>query len=134
VSKQARRANRHASKWAFAELQEVLAYKATLTGNLCVKVDADRRHQACLRCGYTSRANRPKPSPLFACQQCHYRLHADLVGARNIAALSAGHPAQLDGDGKARQMSPRDQTVKPKRHASGRYAKVRWSPATSPVL
>src|SRR5262245_20816395 len=30
VSKKARRANRHASKWAFAELQGLLAYKATL--------------------------------------------------------------------------------------------------------
>ena len=60
-------------------------YKATLAGSLCIKVDADARHQACPRCGYTSRTNRPQQGLLFLCQQCHYRLHADLVGARNIA-------------------------------------------------
>ena len=78
-----RRANRHASKWAFAELHGLLAYKAVLAGSLCIKVDADRRHQACPRCGFTSRENRH--GLLFACQQCHYTLHADLVGARNVA-------------------------------------------------
>ena len=84
VSKKARRANRHASTWAFAELQEVLAYKAALAGSLCINVDADYTSQACPRCGYTSRANRPQQGLLFLCQQCHYRLHADLVGAWNI--------------------------------------------------
>ena len=116
MSRQARRANRHASQWAFAELQELLAYKAVLAGSLGIKVDADRRQQACPRCEYTSRANRPRHGLLFVYQQCHYTLHAGLVGARNIVALSAGHPARLDGYGKARQMAPRDQTAKPKRH------------------
>ena len=85
VSKKTRRANRHASTWAFAELQELLAYKAALAGSLCIKVDADYTSQACPRCGYTSRANRPHHGLLFECQQCHYTLQADLVGARNIA-------------------------------------------------
>jgi transposase len=80
-----RRANRHASKWAFAELHGLLAYKAALAGSLCIKVDADYTSQACPRCGYTSRENRPRQGLLFVCQQCHFTLHADLVGARNIA-------------------------------------------------
>jgi transposase len=109
-------ANRRASTWAFAELQELLAYKAVPAGSLGIKVDADRRHQACPRCGYTSRAYRPKPGLLFVYQQCHYTLHAGLVGARNIVALSAGYPARLDGYRKARHLSPRDQTAKQKRH------------------
>ena len=82
---QQRRANRHASKWAEASLHGVLAYKAARAGSLCIKVDADERHQTCPRCGYTSRENRPRQGLLFVCQQCHYRLHADLVGARNVA-------------------------------------------------
>ena len=63
----------------------LLAYKAALAGSLCIKVDADYTSQACPRCGYTSRENRPRQGLLFLCQQCHYTLHADLVGARNIA-------------------------------------------------
>src|SRR5215472_8401875 len=85
ASKKQRRANRHASQWAFAELRAFLDYKAVLAGSLCVKVDADYTSQACPRCGYTSQANRPDNGLLFVCQCCHYTLHADLIGARNIA-------------------------------------------------
>jgi putative transposase len=85
VSPKARKANRHASKWAFAELQSLLAYKATLAGSVCIKVDADYTSQACPRCGHTSKANRPLAGLLFCCEVCHYTLHADLVGARNIS-------------------------------------------------
>ena len=67
-----RRANRHASKWAFAELHGLLTYKAALAGSLCIKVDADYTSQACPRCGYTSHENRPNRGLLFACGQCHY--------------------------------------------------------------
>ncbi len=60
ASKKQRERNRHASKWAFAELRAFLDYKAVLAGSLCVKVDADYTSQACPRCGYTSKANRPQ--------------------------------------------------------------------------
>ena len=83
--KKQRRANRHASKWAFAELRSFLDYKAVLAGSLCVKVDADYTSQACPRCGYISPQNRPQKGLLFVCQCCHYTLHADLIGARNIS-------------------------------------------------
>ena len=99
ATKRQRRANRHASKWAFTELHGLLAYKAALAGSLCIKVDADYTSQACPRCGYTSRQNRPGQGLLFVCQQCHYTLHADLVGSRNIALQNAGHPARLGGHG-----------------------------------
>ena len=62
----------------------MLAYKAALAGSMTVKVDAHYTSQACPRCGYTSKANRPAHGLLFVCQNCHYSLHADLVGARNI--------------------------------------------------
>src|SRR5713101_8281353 len=84
ASKKQRRANRHASKWAFAELRSYIAYKAALSGSMAIKVDA-HTSQACPRCGYTSKDNRPEKGLLFVCQSCHYTLHADLVGARNVA-------------------------------------------------
>jgi putative transposase len=127
-----RRANGHASKWAFAELQSVIAYKATLAGSLAVKVDAHYTSQACPVCGYTSKANRPHHGLLFVCQSCHYMLHSDLVGARNIALrtllirqdwMSTGvlsvRPDVSDGEAKAARLQ--------------RYAEVRWSPDTSPL-
>lgn len=85
ASPKQRKAKRQTSTWACAELHRMLAYKACLSGSLCVKVDADYTSQACPRCGFTSRANRPDNGLLFVCGQCHYTLHADLVGARNIA-------------------------------------------------
>src|SRR5258708_15193008 len=41
--------------------------------------------QACPVCGHRAPANRPKKGLLFVCQNCHYTLHADLVGVRNLA-------------------------------------------------
>ena len=133
ATKRQRRANRHASKWAFAELHGLLAYKAALAGSLCIKVDADYTSQTCPRCGYTSRENRPRQGLLFVCQQCRYTLHADLVGARNIALrtlvirhdwMATGQlsdaPDVTDHEAKAARLS--------------RYAELRWSPATSPLL
>jgi len=95
VSEKARRANRHASTWTFAELHGMLTYKAAVAGSLAIKVDADYTSQTCPYCGYRDKRNRPGKGLLFICQheQCPYRLrtgqaytlHADLVGARNIA-------------------------------------------------
>jgi len=94
TSKQ-RRANRHAAKWAFAELHDLIMYKAMLAGSTAIKVDANYTSKACPVCGYKDEKNRPGNGLLFICQnkECTYRLssgrayslHADLVGARNIA-------------------------------------------------
>jgi IS605 OrfB family transposase len=125
------KANRHASQWAFAELHGYVAYKALLSGSMAVKVDAYKTSQACPRCGYTSEDNRPSKGLLFICQACHLVLHADLVGARNIAlrtllarqdwvrtgALSE-RPDVSDREAKATQRQ--------------RSAELRWSPDTSP--
>jgi putative transposase len=126
-----RRANRHASKWAFAELHGYIAYKATMAGSMAVKVDAHYSSQACPMCGYTSEDNRPKKGLLFVCQSCQYRLHADLIGARNVALrtlltrqdwMSTGvlsvRPDVSSDEAKAARLS--------------RYAELRWSPDTSP--
>jgi putative transposase len=126
-----RRANRHAAQWAFAELQGYVAYKALLNGSMAVKVDAYKTSQACPRCGYTSPDNRPEKGLLFVCQACHLVLHADLVGARNVALRTllarqdwastdvlSERPDVSDDEAKAAQRQ--------------RYAELRWSADTSP--
>ena len=84
ATRKQRRANRHASAWAFAELHSFLAYKALVAGSMAIKVDADYTSQACPKCGYTCEQNRPHKGLLFVCQNCHHTLHADLIGARNV--------------------------------------------------
>ena len=143
ISPKARRANRHASQWAFAELHDMLTYKAALAGSLAIKVDADYTSQACPLCGYTARQNRPRKGLLFICQneQCPYRLrtghsytlHADLIGARNIAmrtfltrqdwvrtSVLSVRPDVSDDETKAARLR--------------RYAELRWSSDTSSSL
>jgi len=140
VSKKARRANRHASQWAFAELHSMLSYKAALAGSLAVKVDADYTSQTCPYCGYTDRRNRPGKGLLFICQheQCPYRLrtgcpytlHADLVGARNIAlrTLLTRQDWVRTGVLSVRPDVSGDET---KAARLKRFAELRWSSDTS---
>jgi IS605 OrfB family transposase len=86
VSPKARKANRVYSQWSFAELHTLISYKAALAGSLAIKVDADYTSQTCPMCGYRSEENRPQKGVLFVChnEKCQYKLHADLVGARNV--------------------------------------------------
>jgi putative transposase len=151
VSPKARRANRHASKWAFAELHSLIAHKAALAGSLAIKVDADYTSQACPMCGYKDKKNRPRNGLLFICQnkQCRYRLrterpytlHADLVGARNIAMrtlcvwqdwaqtghLSVAPGSELDPDASG------DEAKAARLSRLERYAELRWSPDARPL-
>src|SRR5262249_39580410 len=85
VSAKARKSNAAYSKWSFVELQGMIAYKALLSKSMAIKVDANYTSRACPMCGHTCDANRPGKGLFFLCQNCHYTLHADLVGARNIA-------------------------------------------------
>jgi putative transposase len=130
ASKKHRRANRHASKWAFAELRSFLDYKAILAGSLCVKVAADYTSQACPRCGYISPDNRPKKGLLFVCQCCHYTLHADLVGARNISLRTLAIRQDWMATGQL-SVAPDVTGSEAKAARLSRYAELRWSPATS---
>jgi putative transposase len=130
ASKKQRRANRHASQWAFAELRAFLDYKAVLAGSLCVKVDADYTSQACPRCGYTSPTNRPEKGLLFVCQCCHYTLHADLVGARNISLRTLALRQDWMATGQL-SVAPDVTDREAKAARLQKYAELRWSPATS---
>ena len=133
ATKKQRRANRHASKWAFAELHGYIAYKALLAGSMAVKVDAHYTSQACPMCGYTSDANRPNKGLLFVCQSCHYILHADLVGARNIALRTLLVRQDWMSTGVL-SVRPDVSSDEAKAARLQRYAELRWSLDTSPQL
>ena len=133
ATKKQRRANRHASHWAFAELHSYIAYKALLTGSMAVKVDAHYTSQACPRCGYTSDANRPNKGLLFVCQSCHSSLHADLVGARNIALRTLLVRQDWMSTGVL-SVRPDVSSDEAKAARLQRYAELRWSLDTSPQL
>jgi transposase len=97
---------------------------------MAVKVDAYQTSQCCPRCGYTAEGNRPEKGLLFICQACRVVLHADLVGARNVAlrtllarqdwartGVLSERPDVSDEEAKAVQRR--------------RYAELRWSSDTS---
>jgi IS605 OrfB family transposase len=133
ASAKQRKANHHASKWAFAELHSYIAYKALLAGSMAVKVDAYCTSQACPRCGHTTPQNRPAKGLLFVCQACDMTLHADLIGARNIALrtlLVRQDWASTGGLSERPDVS--DDEAKAVRRR--RYAELRWSLDTSSQL
>jgi len=133
VSQKQRKANRHASSWAFAELHSYLAYKALLAGSMTVKVDAHHTSQACPRCGFASQENRPNKGLLFVCQSCQYVLHADLIGARNIALRTLLVRQDWTSTGHL-SIAPDMSSDETKAARRLRYAELRWSLDTSPRL
>ncbi|MDJ0615673.1 MAG: transposase [Calothrix sp. MO_192.B10] len=130
ASKKQKKANRNKAKWSFAELHSLIDYKAVINSSLAVKVPAHYTSQCCPKCGYVSKENRPNKGLTFHCKCCGYKLHADLVGARNIAlrtllirqdwmstgSLSAS-PNVSDSEAKAKNLQ--------------RFLELRWSPDTS---
>jgi putative transposase len=139
-----RRANRHASKWAFAELHDMIMYQAALAGSIAVKVDADYTSKACPMCGSRDEKNRPEKGLLFICQNrvctCRlrsgraYTLHADLIGARNIAMrtlcvrqdwVQTGQLSVVPGAKCGPDASDRELKAA-KRSRLERYAELRW--------
>lgn len=133
ASTKQRKANAAYSKWSFAELHAMIAYKATLSGCMTVKVDAHHTSQMCPRCGHASRENRPNHGLLFDCQSCHYHLHSDLVGARNIALRTLLIRQDWMSTG-ALSERPDVSDVEAKAARLSRYAELRWSLDTSPWL
>jgi IS605 OrfB family transposase len=131
ASKKQRKANAVYAKWSFAELQGMIAYKALMQSSMAIKVDANYTSQACPMCGHTCPENRPQKGLMFICQNCHYTLHADLLGAKNITmrtllvrqdwtstGILSECPDVSDKEAKAARLR--------------RYAELRWSLDTSP--
>ena len=132
ATRKQRKANTAFSKWSFAELQSMIAYKALLQGSMAITVDAHYTSKACPRCGHTCDANRPKKGLLFVCQNCHYTLHADLVGARNIVMRTLLIRQDWMSTGELSNR-PDVSSVEAKAARLQRYAELRWSLDTSPV-
>ena len=128
VSQKARKANRVYSQWSFAELHTLISYKALLSGSLAVKVDAYKTSQACPMCGHTAKENRPQKGLLFMCQNeaCHYTLHADLIGARNVVMRTLLLRQDWSKTGLL-SMAPDASDDEAKAAYRVRYAELRWS-------
>jgi transposase len=77
----------------------------------------------------TGQRHRPQKGLLFSCQVCRLVLHADLVGARNMAlrTLLARQDWVRTGVVSARPEVSSDEAKAVRR----RYTEVRWSPDTS---
>jgi IS605 OrfB family transposase len=135
ASKKQRKANAVFSNWSFAELHGLIAYKALLHESMAVKVDANYTSQACPICGHTAKENRPNKGLLFVCQNCHYTLHADLVGARNITLRTLLLRQDWIGTGLLSRL-PDVSDSEAKTARLQRYAGLRWSLETNqaPVL
>lgn len=132
ASRKQKRANRRRSQWSFAELHAMLGYKAPLYGSMLVKVDADYTSQQCLRCGHTSRANRPKAGLMFVCEGCAYKLHADLIGSRNVCMRTLLIWQDWISTGRL-SVAPDVSDVEAKAERLRRFSELRWSPDTSPA-
>ncbi len=92
------RQNRRFHSWSFARLVRFIAYKAEERGCTVATVDPRHTSQRCSRCGHLARTNR-RSRAWFRCQACGYRLHADLNGARNIAAAYRVRPGTTGAGG-----------------------------------
>ncbi|MGB3263785.1 MAG: zinc ribbon domain-containing protein [Microcoleus sp.] len=108
-------------------------YKANLNGSLATKVPAHYTSKSCSKCGHTSDANRPNKGLLFRCECCGHELHADLIGARNIAmrALLVRQDWTSTGSLSA---SPDVSGRETKAEILSRFSELRWSPDASPHL
>jgi putative transposase len=132
ASRKQRKANGHASKWAFVALHGYLAYKALLAGSIAVKVVAYKTSQACPRCGYTSEGNRPEKGLSFVCQACHLTVHADLLGARNVALRTLLARQDWASTGVVSER-PNVSDAEAKAAQRQRSAEMRWRLDTSPA-
>jgi putative transposase len=86
-AKSKKEAGRNLHSWAFAQLRDMIKYKAEMVGIRFELVDPKYTSQTC-KCGHREKANRK--GLLFKCRQCGYTCHADLNGAINIAKAISG--------------------------------------------
>ena len=70
------------------EFRRQLAYKLAWHGGWLIAVPPHNTSRTCPRCGHVSADNR-QTQARFACVECGFEDHADVVGAINV--LRAGH-------------------------------------------
>ena len=88
-----RKFNKKLGKWAFAELQQFIDYKAEQLGKSVVFINPYNTSQACSRCGHSERKNRIGST--FHCLKCGFTLHADLNASRNFGVLGKSEYLRL---------------------------------------
>jgi putative transposase len=79
---------RHAN-WSFAQLRQMIEYKAALAGVPVTWVDPRNTSRTCPKCGHVAKANRPTRAK-FKCVSCGFAGAADTVAAQNIRARARG--------------------------------------------
>ena len=72
----------HKSSWSFYQLQFMIEYKAKQAGIGVEYINPEYTSQTCPRCNHIDKESRNGVN--FRCTCCGYRLHSDLIGARNI--------------------------------------------------
>jgi IS605 OrfB family transposase len=133
ASKKQKKAKRKQAKWSFAELHGFLDYKAVFVNSLAIKVDANYTSKGCPKCGHVSNNNRPNKGLIFHCEACHFELHADLVGSRNITLRTLLSRQDWERTGVL-SVRPDVSSVETKAERLSRYSELRWSLDTSPRL
>ncbi|MBV8883394.1 MAG: transposase [Chroococcidiopsidaceae cyanobacterium CP_BM_RX_35] len=126
-----RKANKNQAKWSFAELHSFIDYKAVFVGSLAIKIDAYFTSKGCPKCGHVSDNNRPNKGLTFRCECCHFELHADLIGARNITLRTILSRQDWERTG-ALSVLPNASSDEAKAERLNRYSELRWSSDASP--
>jgi putative transposase len=86
---------RHAN-WSFAQLRQMIEYKAALVGVPVTWVDPRNTSRTCPRCGHVSKANRPNRNR-FECVSCGHVGAADTIAAQNIRARALSEAPMVAG-------------------------------------
>ena len=72
--------------WAYAQLRDMILYKARLAGVIVYLVNPRFTSQVCPACGYRDKSARNHKLHLFKCSHCGYSSNDDRIGAMNIRA------------------------------------------------
>ncbi|ABM39176.1 RNA-guided endonuclease InsQ/TnpB family protein [Polaromonas naphthalenivorans] len=94
------------------EFRRQLEYKLAWSGGILIAVPAHYTSQTCPACGHIAKENR-QTQARFACVDCGYQNHADVVGAMNI--LARGYRVAAcgeDGSGSGRKTRTKPASVK----------------------
>ncbi|WP_142861167.1 RNA-guided endonuclease InsQ/TnpB family protein [Salinigranum halophilum] len=89
---------RQMHNWAFRELQEMLAYKASECGIRVEQIPPAFTSQTCSKCGHQSSTNRNSDG-WFECNECGYSVDGDYNAAKNIGLKLLTSPEGKRPDG-----------------------------------
>ena len=80
--------------WAYYDLEQKLKYKASLNGQLMIKVNPAYTSQCCPKCGHIDRGNRDKKNHIFKCLRCGYQSNDDRIAAMNLCGMGIKYLAE----------------------------------------